>query len=294
MAAIQIAQKTLAKEVPSQQMDLLKKLEDLGLLNCSVEEIIAREDMVDAFKKTKASKKKTSKTLEERGGVVEGHKCQCRIWKRLPGDMSYDNLQCTGKRLEGSQFCKRHSTEVEKNDGKWWLGIITEPRTEEPYGPPGSKNPRVHKWNTDSEGNEVIPEKKKRTPKKNSEKKPKKEKKATKENKEIVEEEKKEWTEEELMALLEQKKKEKFEKEQKEEEEATDNQQHGAGCFPTDGEETEEMSDAEEDIYENIEVDGVEYQLNKEDLTVIRCDDFSPVGVWNKETESIDFDENDE
>ena len=292
MAAIQIAQKTLAKELPSQQMDLLKKLEGLGLLTEPAEEIIAREDMADAFKKAKTVKKKTSKTLEERVGVVEEHKCQCRIWKRLPGDMSYDNLQCTGKQLEGSQFCKRHSTDVEKNDGKWWLGVITEPRPEEPYGPPGSKNPRVHKWNTDSEGNEVIHEKKKRTPKKTSEKKPKKEKKEKKEKEDAVEETK-EWSEEELWALLEQKKKEKHEKEQKEEEESTDNQQPGTGCFLKDDEETEDMSD-EEDIYDTIEVEGVEYQLNKEDLTVIRIDDFSPVGVWNKETETIDFDENDE
>ena len=292
MAAIQIAQKTLVAGIPAQQLDLLKKLEDLGLLKESTEEIIAREDMADAFKKAKVGKKKTSKTLEERAGVVEGHKCQCRIWKRLPGDMSYDNLQCTGKRLDGSQFCKRHTKDVEKNDGKWWLGIITETRPEEPCGPPGSKNPRVHKWNTDSEGNEVIPEKKKRSPKKNSEKKPPKEKKSKKEKEDTVEETKV-WTEEELMALLEQKKKEKYEKEKKVEEESTDNQQHGAGCIPTD-EETEDMSDAEEDIYDTIEVEGVEYQLNKEDLSVIRCDDFSPVGVWNKETETIDFDENDE
>jgi hypothetical protein len=293
MAAIQIAQKTLAKDVPSQQMDLLKKLEGLGLLTETAEEIISREDMADTFKKAKPTKKKTSKTLEERVGVVEEHKCQCRIWKRLPGDMSYDNLQCTGKKLEGSQFCKRHSTDVEKNDGKWWLGVITEPRPEEPFGPPGTKNARVHKWNTDSEGNEVIHEKKKRTPKKTSEKKPKKEKESKKEKEDPVEETK-EWSEEELMALLEQKKKEKYEEEQKEEEESTDNQQQGTGCFPTDDDETEDMSDTEEDIYENIEVDGVEYQLNKEDLTVIRCDDFSPVGVWNKETETIEFDENDE
>jgi len=50
---------------------------------------------------------------------------------------------------------------------------------------------------------------------------------------------------------------------------------------------TEELSDGEDDDYEDITVDGVEYQLNKEDKTVIRKDDFSPVGVWNTETGKI-------
>ena len=46
--------------------------------------------------------------------------------------------------------------------------------------------------------------------------------------------------------------------------------------------------DDEEDIFEMITVDGVEYQHNKEDNVVIRLDDFAQVGKWNKETEEID------
>ena len=62
----------------------------------------------------------------------------------------------------------------------------------------------------------------------------------------------------------------------------------------TNGGETEDISDEEADIYETITVDGTEYQLNKDDKTVIRVDDFTPVGVWNTETESIDFDEDED
>ena len=284
MAAISMAQKTLAPAPPAMQMELLKALDGLGLLQESVEDILAREEISNLFKKEK--KKRSSKTIEERAGHYDDSKCQARVWKRMPGDMSFDNLQCTHNIFNGGCFCKRHQTQVDKH-GSWWLGKINEPRPEEPHGPPDSKNPRIHKWNTDSEGNEIVHEKKKKTPKKSSAKKATKASGEKKKKKAV--EEVKEWTEEELMALLEQKKKEQYEKEKKEEEEATDNLQSGAGCFPTD-EETEDMSD-EEETFDTITVDGVEYQLNKEDMSVIRCDDFTPVGHWNKETESIDFDE---
>ena len=61
-------------------------------------------------------------------------------------------------------------------------------------------------------------------------------------------------------------------------------------------EDTEDMEsdEEEEDIFEMITVDGVEYQHNKEDHTVIRVDDFEPVGKWNTESGEIDFDEEDD
>ena len=51
----------------------------------------------------------------------------------------------------------------------------------------------------------------------------------------------------------------------------------------------EEMSDEEED-FEEILVDGVEYCVNKDDNTVVRVDDFSPVGKWDKVNERIVWD----
>ena len=65
-------------------------------------------------------------------------KCQCRIWKN-----GLDNIQCSIKKKDGTDFCWRHI----KFGTEWWLGIITEPRPEEPIGPPNNKKPGRHYWN---------------------------------------------------------------------------------------------------------------------------------------------------
>ena len=52
----------------------------------------------------------------------------------------------------------------------------------------------------------------------------------------------------------------------------------------------EDFSDDEEDIYGLIVVDGVEYQVDKEDNTVLRVDDFTHVGKWDKVNECIVWD----
>ena len=279
MAAITIAQGTF-KGVKVQPMDLLQKLSEMDLLKESVEDILSKEEISELFKAAKGSKKRTSVSLEDRIGQYNEHQCDARIWKEKPrsGGLGLDNVQCSSKKADGCGcLCKKHFKMQEK--GGLWTGLITESRPENPVHP--TAGPK--QWSTDADGNEVVKERKKRSSNKkvSDEKKPKASKKKVE----------KEWTEEELIALLEQKKKAKFEQEEKEEEEATDNLQEGAGVYDT---ETEDLSEDEEDIYEIITVDSVEYQLNKEDLSVIRCDDFSPVGVWNKETETIDFDENDE
>ena len=43
-----------------------------------------------------------------------------------------------------------------------------------------------------------------------------------------------------------------------------------------------------------IEDDGVEYQVNKDDNSVIRIDDFTPVGIWDEDNQCIIFDEEEE
>jgi hypothetical protein len=43
-----------------------------------------------------------------------------------------------------------------------------------------------------------------------------------------------------------------------------------------------------------ITVEGIEYQWNIEDNTVIRVDDFEYVGMWNTDTGTIDFDDEEE
>lgn len=251
--------------------------------------------------KKKPKKKKVSKTVEERVGEYSEHKCQARLWKRLPGDMSYDNLQCSGNSLDGGCFCKRHQNQVDKNGGVWWLGKITEPRPEEPNGPPDSKNPRVHKWNTDSEGKEIVHEKKKKSPKKTSSKK----KKVSPVDMDVAE----------LEAKLAEMK---LKKEQESKEEVEEVVEEESSPEPIADPETEpepepepapepeklEEQDLEEDNSEDeeeeeesfimIEEDGVEYQVNKDDNTVIRIDDFTPVGTWDEENKCIVFEEEDD
>ena len=43
-------------------------------------------------------------------------------------------------------------------------------------------------------------------------------------------------------------------------------------------------------LREELEIDeGVEYQIDLEEKTVIRVEDFTEVGTWDKETSSIVF-----
>jgi hypothetical protein len=276
MSAITLAQKKIQMGDPKV---FLETLADLGLLTETVEEILEREELVDFFKNQKTTRKKTSLSDEERLGQYDGNLCDARLWKEKSksGGLGYDNIQCSSKKVDGCDcLCKKHFKLL--GEGKLWTGLITEPRPDEPTKPDGTKM----FWSTDGDGNEVVKEKK--TRKKSSEPKKKRAPKKTKATDD------KEYSTEELMALLSKAKEKKDSlaaakdamlkmsdelKEEKEEKE-------------------EEDEDEEEDEYEDITVDGTEYQLNKDDNTVIRKDDFSPVGVWNTETGKIDFDDEEE
>lgn len=52
--------------------------------------------------------------------------------------------------------------------------------------------------------------------------------------------------------------------------------------------------DVEADKIKIVKIGGVEYQHNTEDGTMIRTDDFKEVGVWNTETQEINFEDEDE
>jgi len=276
MSAITLAQKKIQMGDPKV---FLETLADLGLLTETVEEILEREELVDFFKNQKTTRKKTSLSDEERLGQYDGNLCDARLWKEKSksGGLGYDNIQCSSKKVDGCDcLCKKHFKLL--GEGKLWTGLITEPRPDEPTKPDGTKM----SWSTDGDGNEVVKEKKAR--KKSSEPKKKRAPKKTKATDD------KEYSTEELMALLSKAREKKdglaaakdamlkMSDELKEEKE----------------EKEEEDEDEEEDEYEDITVDGTEYQLNKDDKTVIRKDDFSPVGVWNTETGEIDFDDEEE
>ena len=104
----------------------------------------------------KVSNKKNSPSIEERRGRIDPGKCDARIWKAKVGagtHVGYDNIQCSSKKYNGGCLCKKHTLQQEQ--GKLWLGLITEKRPENPMGPPDSKEKTLHRWSTDEDGNEI-------------------------------------------------------------------------------------------------------------------------------------------
>ena len=51
----------------------------------------------------------------------------------------------------------------------------------------------------------------------------------------------------------------------------------------------EQGEDEEDDYWENITVDGIEYQHDKDTHVMTRCEDFEEVGEWNPDLKEIDF-----
>lgn len=304
MSAISIAQTTIGTANPVSK-DFLGALKEKYDFLPEVKDMMNDEDLAPYF--VKKSRKKVSPIAEERQGAYHSGKCDARVWKEKPrsGGLGYDNIQCSSKKVDGfGCLCKKHFKQ--QQEGKLWLGLVTEGRPKNPIHP--TAGPKM--WSTDEDGNEVVKEKKQR--KKSSEKKEKKTK--TKKAKKKSDQEVKEaMSVAELQALLakaeerekvddgeetdemdtesESEKKESEKEEEKEDEKEPDPEEEKE---PEKEKKEPEDEEDEEDIFEMITVDGVEYQHNKEDNVVIRLDDFAQVGKWNKETEEIDFDEEDD
>ena len=157
-------------------------VEKFGKNDTTLEDLDADEELKrlwsDVFdpkvKKTKKAKKVSGSpkvSLEDRQvAPVDHSKCLCRVWKN-----GFDNLQCSSKASSGN-FCKMHAKKIEEH-GEWWLGSVTDPRPEEPYGPPTVAKPSRHYWS-----DQVDPKKEKKE-KKESEKVEKKEEKVEKKKK---------------------------------------------------------------------------------------------------------------
>ncbi|MBG01667.1 MAG: hypothetical protein CL470_05280 [Acidimicrobiaceae bacterium] len=245
------------KKISDAEEAFLKKLVEIYPDLPSVDELSSNEDLMNIFS-FNHGEKKVSPSFEERQGKFVETKCHARVWKAKPrsGGLGYDNIQCSSNQKEGC-FCKKHH--VQFMEGNLWLGKVTEPRPEKPVGPPNSKEPRLHEWCTDMNGNEIIKEKKVKrgSPNKKVKKNMKKE--------DFL----RELSKDELLALL---------KEKEISEKNTINENSS--------------SDDEDDIYEKIIVDGVEYQHQKEDHTITRMEDFMPVGKWDKGTGKIIFHKN--
>ena len=81
--------------------------------------------------------------------VEDENRCYARLW----GNGSFGNDRCTRNIKEGC-MCKKHLEASKRMGGKWWLGLITEPRPEEPEHPISGK----HKWSKDKDGNDYVVE----------------------------------------------------------------------------------------------------------------------------------------
>ena len=292
-------------EVTSILKFLVEKYEGLP----AVEEILKDPE----FKQTLRSnlpkelkvKKKSSLSDEDRQGQYDPDKCDARIWIAKPrsGGLGYDSIQCSAKKQGDGCLCKKHKKMY--NEEKLWTGLITEPRPEEPKKLDGTRM----FWCTDKDGKEIIKDKKVR---KSSEKKVKAKKSPEDMNYEEVEQLLKEMKEKKKKKDQEQEKEkkdqgqEKKKKDQEEEQEQEKGQEQGQEQgqgkkkkeqddeLELDLNEVSKVNDEDtddEDYYTLKEINGVEYQINKEDGSVIRVDDFTPVGVWDKDEEEIIFDD---
>lgn len=77
--------------------------------------------------------------------IEDNKRCYARLW----GNGSYGNDRCT-RVIKENCLCKKHLDSSKKMGGKWWLGLITEERPEEPEHPISGK----HKWTKDNYGND--------------------------------------------------------------------------------------------------------------------------------------------
>ena len=272
MSAMAIASNTLSATKSNDPRLLFETLKKKYDIEDTVEEMLKDPELACHF--TKTSKKKVTPPPEERQGVYSEHRCDARVWKEKPksGGLGYDNIQCSSKKVDGCDgLCKKHFKLV--RDGKLWLGKVTEDRPEAPMHPTAG----LKMWCTDVDGNEVVKEKKQRktTAKAKKERKPR----VKKSDVEVA----MNCSVDELLAII-------AKKETEEEKEPVESESVPKEPVEEPKEPVEEKKEpVEDDGLETITVDGIEYQHNTEDNTLINCETYEEVGTWNAGTEEIDF-----
>ena len=277
MSAMAIASNTLSATKSNDPRLLFETLKKKYDIEDTVEEMLKDPELACHF--TKTSKKKVTPPPEERQGVYSEHRCDARVWKEKPksGGLGYDNIQCSSKKVDGCDgLCKKHFKLV--RDGKLWLGKVTEDRPEAPMHPTAG----LKMWCTDVDGNEVVKEKKQRktTAKAKKERKPR----VKKSDVEVA----MNCSVDELLAII-------AKKETEEEKEPVESESVPKEPVEEPKEPVEEKKEpVEDDGLETITVDGIEYQHNTEDNTLINCETYEEVGTWNAGTEEIDFYDEDE
>ena len=283
MSAMAIASNTLSGTQSNDPRLLFETLKQKYGIADTVEDMLKDPELTCHF--TKTSKKKVTPPPEERQGVYNGDRCDARVWKEKPksGGLGYDNIQCSSKKVDGCDcLCKKHFKLL--NEDKLWLGKVTEDRPEAPMHPTAG----LKVWCTDADGNEVVKEKKQRktTPKAKKERKPR----VKKSDVEVA----MNCSVDELLAIIAKKETEESSEEKKEEKEPVESEPEPKEPEPKEPEPEPEEDDEEDDGLETITVDGVEYQHNKEDNTLINCETYAEVGTWDSETKEIDFYDDDD
>jgi hypothetical protein len=289
--ALNSAQQNLAKVIAGKGPDSEKVfdylVENFSGAEFTLEDLQKDEDLQLLMSPPKASKAKKSsgrgaKTSEER--AREGYdpdRCDARVWLNGFGG------QCTHKKDGDDCMCTHHlpsgkwGSGLCDEDGNWWLGLVTGSRPENPVRPGGSGKPKA--WKMTEDGEVVEKPVKEKKPKMTDEEK---------KEKELEKEEKKK---EKELEKEEKKKEKELEKEEKELE------KEEGGVLSVESEEemseivennsdTEDMSGGEEESdYLEIIFEGVEYQQHKETGEILDPDDFSEMGFWNAETDTIDW-----
>ena len=275
--------------------------------------------LLSTKKKTKKSAKKVTAKKETPKGAYDCCKCDARVWTNGLGG------QCTRKKVEGELVCTMHGSKIIEAGGEWWLGMVTEPRPEEPI----HQNGKPHQWKNDGdfedspEPEKVKVEKKKSPKKKNSPEKVKEKKKSPKkkDSPEKVEKKKaKKKDSPEKKGKKSPKKKKSPEKAKnqdvsaddvkmmlsrsngktkKEDEEEDSPEGGGTGANVLDSDEEQQAideldnddSDVEEDEdgFVKIVFEGVEYLMDKDDKEVIVPDDYTVIGIWDSDSATVEF-----
>ena len=273
--------------------------------------------LLSTKKKPKKSAKKVTAKQETPKGVYDCCKCDARVWTNGLGG------QCTRKKVEGELVCTMHGSKISEAGGEWWLGMVTEPRPEEPI----HQNGKPHQWKNDGDF-EDSPEPEKVKEKKNSPKKKKSPEKVEKKKKSPKKKESPEKVKEkngakkspEKGGKKSPKKKKSPEKAKnqdvsaddvkmmlsrsngktkKEDEEDDLPEGGGTGVNFLDSDEEQQAVDeldnddsdveGDEDGFVKIVFEGVEYLMDKDDKEVIVPDDYTVIGIWDSDSATVEF-----
>ena len=313
MSALPIASETFQGPITNEFLEAVA--EKFSGMDFTVDDL--RRDstlmpLLSAKKKTKKSTKKVAAKKETPKGVYDCCKCDARVWTNGLGG------QCTRKKVEGELVCTMHGSKMSEADGEWWLGMVTEPRPEEPIHPSG----KPHQWKNDrdfedSPDPEKVKVEKKKSPqkvkenkkspkkknspekvekKKDSPEKGKKEKKK-KGKKKSPEKAKNQDVSADDVKMMLSRSNEKKKKVEEDEEAPPEGGGTGVNFLDSDEEQQaiDELDNDDSDVEEDedgfvkIVFEGVEYLMDKDDKSVIVPDDYMIIGIWDSESATVEF-----